>query len=116
MDANFLVIVKVRNGLKIMDTPRPQSSGGVVRRTVVVGSQLYAYGIHNIDGVDYVRLVPQNPQKQEWVRRAEADESIVYVDVIDLQPKDGFAKLADAVNALASAVTLAATAIRQSRM
>jgi hypothetical protein len=102
----FLLIVKVRLGLNILDTPRPQSQGAYVRRSVPVGTGLYAYGIHNIDGVDYARLVAQNPLKPEWVRVAEADHSIEYVDVIDMKPENDAGQLA-------TALTLLATALRE---
>jgi len=73
-------------------------------RNVVVGAGLYAYQIINIDGVDYARLVSQNPQKPEWVRVAEADHSIEYVDVIKLDENDSTTDLADAIILLATAV------------
>jgi len=100
----LLLIVKVPRGLNILDTPRPQSQGAQVRRAVPVGAGLYAYGIHNIAGVDYARLVPQNPLKPEWVRVAEADHSIEYVDVIDLEPEDDHALLSKALQELATAL------------
>jgi len=102
-EPKYLLIVKVVKGLVIRDTPRPESQGGRPMRSVAVGSQLYALGIHNIGGVNYAQLVPQNPLKPEWVRVAEADHSVEYVDVIELKPAsdDG---LADAVRELTNAV------------
>ena len=88
MEPKYLLIVKVPRGLVIRDTPRPQSQGGSNMRSVAVGTSLMCYGIHNIQGVDYAQLVPQNPLKPEWVRVAEADHSIEYVDVIPLNNTD----------------------------
>ena len=99
----FLLIVIVPRGLVIHDLPRPQSEGALQRRTVPVGTQLEAYSIHNIAGVPYARLVPQNPQKPEWVRVREADGSIEYVDVIDLQEEETTG-LAQAIRMLAQAL------------
>jgi hypothetical protein len=104
MDPKYLLIVKVKNGLVIRDTPRPESEGGRPIRTVGVGTSLNALGIHNINGVDYARLVPQNPLRSEWVRVAEADHSIEYVDVIEFFEKTENEKLADAINNLADAI------------
>jgi hypothetical protein len=84
-----------------MDTPRPESQGGIARRVVAVGTALDAYSIHNISGVDYARLVPQNPLKREWVRVAEADHSIEYVDVIPLEEGSD---IASAIRELADAI------------
>jgi len=104
MEPKFLLIVKVPKGLIIRDTPRPESQGGRAVRTVAVGANLYAYGIHNIEGVNYARLEPQNPLRPEWVRVAEADHSIEYVDVIDLGPGSETSELAIAINNLADAI------------
>jgi len=108
MEPKFLLIVKVVKGLVVRDTPRPESQGGKALRNVVVGGQLYAYGIHYINQVPYARLVPLNPQQPEWVRVAEADGNTKYVDVIDLQTKDSTSVLADAVTLLATAIRDAA--------
>ena len=99
----FLLVVIVPKGLIIRDLPRPQSEGARERRTVPVGTELDAYSIHNISGVPYARLVPQNPQKPEWVRVREADGSIEYVDVIDLQDEET-GGLAQAIRLLAQAL------------
>lgn len=104
MEPKILLIVKSPRGLIIRDTPRPESQGGRAMRSVAVGGQLYAYGIHNISGVPYARLVPQSSQKPEWVRVKEADGSVEYVDVIDLGSSDGVSELANAVTLLAAAV------------
>jgi hypothetical protein len=98
----YLLIVKQPRGLIVRDTPRPQSEGGIQLRSEPVGKQLYAYGIHNINGVPYARLVPQNPTKLEWVRVKEADGSIEYVDVISLEETPG--DLAEAIHHLARAI------------
>ena len=113
MEPKFLLIVKVPRGLNILDTPRPQSAGAVVRRSVPVGTPLDAFGIHNVQGVDYARLVPQNPLKKEWVRVAEADQSIEYVDVIPLGGDGETSQLIQALSELANANTLLATALRE---
>ena len=92
-------------GLVIRDTPRPESQGGRELRVVPVGAQLYAYGIHNIAGVPYARLVPLNPQKPEWVRVAEADHSVEYADVIELTDETvDTSQIAEAIIRLAIAV------------
>jgi hypothetical protein len=104
MEPTLLLIVKVAKGLIIRDTPRPESQGGIALRSVPVGTQLYAYDKHNIGGVDYARLVPQNPQKPEWVRVAEADHSIVYVDVIELGAQGDNADVVNALNNIADAI------------
>ncbi len=85
MEPKYILIVKVPRGLVIRDTPRPQGQGGTNMRAVPVGTTLMCYDIHNIQGVDYARLVPQNPLRPEWVRVAEADHSIEYVDVIPIE-------------------------------
>ena len=106
MEPKYLLIVKVPQGLQIRDTPRPQSQGSIARRAVGVGSTLLAYRIINVNGVDYAWLVPQNPQKAEWVRVAEADHSIEYVEVLEMEPEnDG---LADAIHHLAQAIVVLA--------
>lgn len=110
MQSKYLLIVKVRNGLAIRDLPRPEGQGSRVMRNVPVGTQLHAYQIINIDGVDYAWLAPQNPLRTEWVRVAEADHSIEYVEVIKLE-EDGNSKLADAINRHADAVENLAEAI-----
>ena len=104
MEPRYLLIVKVPKGLIIRDTPRPESQGGRNMRAVPAGYQLYAYGIHNIGGVNYARLVPQNPQTPEWVRVAEADQSIVYVDVIDLGGSAVDGPITAALNNIADAI------------
>ena len=102
MEPKYLLIVKVPQGLVIRDTPRPQSQGGIERRRVGAGTPLQAYRIVNVGGVEYAWLVPQNPQKAEWVRVAEADHSIEYVEVLDMEPEnDG---LAGAIRELAAAI------------
>lgn len=108
MEAKYLLIVKVANGVAIRNSPRPQSQGGLLMRNVPVGTQLEAYNIINVGGVDYARLVPQNPQRPEWLRVAEADHSVEYVDVFDLT-----AEATGAENAIAKALNNIADAIRE---
>ena len=108
MDPKFLLIVKVTRGLVVRDTPRSESQGGKAIRNMAVGSQLYAYDIHHFDNVPYARLVPLNAQRPEWVRVAEADNNTVYVDVIELETRDSMSALADAITLLATAIRDAA--------
>ncbi len=98
-----MLIVKVVRGLIVRDTPRPESEGGRPMRSIPVGAQVYAWDIHNIGGVNYARLVSQNPQRPEWVRVSEADNSIVYVDVIPLESSED-ASLVHALHELTVAV------------
>lgn len=79
-----VLIVKVQNGMKILDRPASTSAGAITRRIVPNGTTLDAYSIHYIEGVPYARLAPQFPNKPEYIRIAERDESMVYCDVIDL--------------------------------
>lgn len=104
MEPKYLLIVKSASGLIVRDTPRAESQGGRRMRGVGVGSALYAYDIHNVGGVEYARLVPQNPQKPEWVRVAEADRSVEYVDVIKLGGGQAESELTRAITLLAQAV------------
>jgi len=104
MEPKLLLIVKVPKGLVIRDTPRPESQGGRAIRSVAVGTPLYAYNIINVGGVDYARVVPQNPQKPEWVRVAEADGSMEYVDVMELESGGEQSELARAIKELAAAI------------
>jgi len=98
------LIVKVRLGLNILDTPRPRSMGAQVRRAVKVGTVLEAQNIIMVDDVPYALLVPQNPLKPEWVRVREADSSIEYVDVIDLPVEDSNSEIAAALREIADAI------------
>lgn len=82
LEPKYLLIVKVEKGLNILDRP---TSTAIRRRAVPIGTTLDAYRIINVNGVDYAWLVPQNPLKREFVRVAEADHSIEYVDVIPLE-------------------------------
>lgn len=107
MSPKLLLIVKVTSGLIIRDTPRPESKGGKAIRKVGVGTQLYAYDTHFFDDVEYARLVPVNPQRPEWCRVAEADGETEYVEKIELESSK------DPISALADAVTLLATAVRE---
>lgn len=81
-----IVIVKVPKGMKVLDRPASTTDGAITRRVVANGTSLDAYSIHYIDGVPYARLVPQFPNKPEYIRIAERDESMVYCDVINLEP------------------------------
>ena len=81
-----VLIVRAKAGMRVLDRPGSTTDGAIVRRAVPSGSTLDAYSIHYIHGVPYARLVPQFPTKPEYIRIAERDESIVYCDVIDLEP------------------------------
>lgn len=107
MEPRYLLIVKPPAGLKIWDTPRPQSEGAIQRRSEAKGAQLYAYSIHNFQGVPYARLVPRDPTKPEWVRVSEAGAAVnTWCDVIDLAPSDDATdRLAGAIDRLAIAVS-----------
>jgi hypothetical protein len=111
MDPKFQLIVKVANGLVVRDRPAPDSRGAQKMRVEPVGKSLMAYTIINIGGVNYAGLVPQNPLKPEWVRVAEADHSIEYVEVIpldgtasDSESAVAFNRMADAIENLAEAI------------
>lgn len=106
MTAKYLLIVKVRAGIVVRDRPAPDSQGAAKMRTEPVGKALDADLIINIDGVPYARLIPQNPLRHEWVRVAERDRSIEYVEVIengDVTTGQG-GDVAAAINRLAAAV------------
>ena len=112
MEPKFQLIVKVPAGLIIRDRPAPESKGAAKMRKEPVGKSLMAYTILNIEGVDYAGLVPQNPLRPEWVRVAEADHSIEYVEVISLA--DGSSDnsaMVEAINRQADAIENMAEAI-----
>ncbi len=105
MEPKYMLVVKQPRGLKVRDRPAPQSMGAVEMRAEPVGKALMCYDKINIQGVDYGRLVPQNPLRPEWVRIAEADHSIEYVEVIELEtPQESGRDIANAINRLAAAV------------
>ena len=97
MEAKYLLIVKVPRGVIVRDRPAPDSMGAARMRTEPVGKSLMAYIIINIQGVDYAGLMPQNPLRPEWVRVAEADHSIEYVEVTELEKSSDNA-MVEAVN------------------
>jgi hypothetical protein len=107
----YLLIVKVPKGVVIRDTPRPESLGGRAIRTVSVGAPLYAHQIHVIEGVQYARLATKN-QFPEWVRVAEANGGMEYVDVIDLG-EDEQLSLASSMKMLADSIILLTAAVRE---
>lgn len=41
-----------------------------------------------MNGVPYAQIVPRNPTKPEWIRVAEADNSLIYLKVEDLYPNE----------------------------
>jgi len=104
MEPKYQLIVKVPSGMKITNLPRPKSQGRIEMRGVAVGTVLNCTAIINVDGVSYGQLVPQNPQKPEWIRIKDAD--MEYVDVIPLQSdaQTGSGDIAAAINRLATAV------------
>lgn len=104
--AKFLLVVKPTAGLNIWDTPRPQSEGARKRRSVPVGTTLYATGVFNFSGVQYANLVPIDPTKPEWVRVAEAGSKVnEYCDVIVLESSDNSEMaISEAITRLAKAI------------
>lgn len=107
MEPKYLLVVTAPAGLIIRDTPRPESKGGKALRKAAVGTQLYAYDTHFFESVEYARLVPINPQRPEWIRIAEADGGTTYAEKIELESQQ------DPTSALADAITLLATAVRE---
>ena len=105
MEPKYQLIVKVPDGVIVRDRPAPQARGANKMRAEPVGKSLMAYTIVNIGGVDYAGLIPQNPLKPEWVRVAEADHSIEYVEVIPLSGEsNGNSDIANALNRIANAI------------
>ena len=98
----YKLIVRPQSGVNINDRPGPDSQGALKMRTEKRGNVLYADAILNIDGVPYASLIPQNPLKPEYVRVAERDHSIEYVEVIPLQTSAD--KIANALNRVADAI------------
>jgi hypothetical protein len=110
MDPKYQLIVKVKDGVIVRDRPAPQAQGANKMRAEPVGKSLMAYTIINIGGVNYAGLIPQNPLRPEWVRVAEADHSIEYVEVIPLAG-DASTSLSTAIDRHADAVENLAEAI-----
>ena len=103
--------MKVTKGVIVRDRPAPESQGAIRRRAEPVGTALNVDLTVNIDGVNYARLIPQNPLKPEWVRVAERDNSIVYLDLYPVEAtSDGQAgainRLADAIFELIKTMTI----------
>jgi hypothetical protein len=98
-----VVIVKAKAGMRVLDRPGSTTDGAIVRRNVQNGTPLEAYSIHYIDGVPYARLVPQFPNKPEYIRIAERDESMVYCDVINLEAEQD-SRLLDLLERIAKAL------------
>lgn len=110
MEQKYQLIVKVACGIVVRDRPAPESQGANKMRSEPVGKSLVAHTIINIGGVSYAGLVPQNPLRPEWVRVAEADHSIEYVEVIELE-KRGDVAMVEAVNRQADAIENLAQAV-----
>jgi hypothetical protein len=70
------LIVKVPRGLQVRNAPTAVSK---VLRSVRVGESLDCYHIAYVDTVPYGKV---SPDKSEWVRIAEADGNVEYVDVV----------------------------------
>lgn len=98
-----VIIVKVKAGMRVLDRPASTTDGALTRRLVPNGTALDAHSIHYVDGVPYARLIPQFPNKPEYIRIAERDESIEYCDVIDLTPPQE-SELIDVLNRIANAL------------
>ena len=103
IEPKYQLIVKVPKGVVVRDRPAPDSQGAAKMRAEPIGKSLMAYTIINIGGVDYAGLIPQNPLRPEWVRVAEADHSIEYVEVIPLASSESNL-IANAIFRLALAV------------
>lgn len=102
LNPKLLLIVKVKDGLNILDLPRPQSQGAHVRRAAPVGTPLQAYLTINVAGAEYAMLVPLDPQRPEWVRVKDA--GMEYVDRFPLEDGNGNSAIADALNRVADAL------------
>jgi hypothetical protein len=105
MQQKYMLIVKVPRGLIVRDRPGPEGAGARALRAEPVGKVMFAFHILNVEGVDYAALIPQNPLKSEWVRVAERDHSIEYVDVIPIesesvQIQDALLEIANAIRSL----------------
>lgn len=77
------LIVKVPRGLQVRCAPTAVSK---VLRSVQVGTALDCYHIAYVDTVPYGKV---SPDKSEWVRIAEADGNVEYVDVIRFAEQPG---------------------------
>lgn len=105
MNTKFLLIVKPAAGLRIWDTPRPQSEGAILRRAEAKGAMLYASMVINFQGVPYACLVPRDPTKPEWVRVAEAGSKVnEYCEVIVLEDENNNDAISAALNRIAAAL------------
>lgn len=111
----YILTVRVKDGLVVRDTPRSQSDGGLKLRTEPVGKILRAYNIIWVGPVQYAQLVPQNPLKSEWVRVAESDNSIVYVEVEPINPSVQDGDLVVAVNRLTKQVERLVSAMENNK-
>ena len=84
MPIKYLLIVTVPDGLIVRDIPAPQSMGSRELRRLKRGTHVYAYKILPFRGVPYAWIEPLVPGRVEWVRVAEADGNLEYVEVTDL--------------------------------
>jgi hypothetical protein len=80
----YKAIVIAPKGINIYDRPAAQAKGAIKRRSEPNGKHLIVETFFNIEGVPYAALVPQNPDKPEYIRIAERDGSIKYVELVDL--------------------------------
>lgn len=103
LPVKYIVIPLMPDGANIWDTPRPKSQGANLRRAVAVGTPLQAYDIFTFGGVPYAMLVPQDPNKSEWVRVSEAGGTPKYIEKVEL-PKTAESRLVEAINDLANAI------------
>lgn len=85
----YKLTVMVKSGMTSRDKPGSQNDGANAMNTYAVGSpNLYAFQVIQVNGVPYAQIVPRNPTKPEWMRVAEADNSLIYLKVEDLYPNE----------------------------
>lgn len=98
----LLVIITERFGMDILDRPISQSEGAKVLRKEQCGTRLTAIAKIFKNGVPYAVLVPREPNKPEYMRIAERDNSIVFAEVIEIEPETD--KIAEAIKELTEVV------------
>jgi hypothetical protein len=108
----YKCVVQAKAGMTSRDTPRSQSDGGVAINNYPVGATIYAFQRLQVKGVPYMQIVPRDPMRPEWMREAEADNSVIYLKVSDLYPSEpadtGGDSLVAAVDRVANAILLIA--------
>jgi hypothetical protein len=117
--ARYILKIIVPLGIKILDSPRPESSGARMRRTEAVGVALQAKDILIIAGVPYGELISRDPQKPEYIRISEAgglvkdqltgkavqfDNVLTYCQVTNLDVVPATDPIVSALNRIADAL------------